>query len=453
MQSICEDEPLQLKEDTRAYSDVDPPPCLVRGVLFSKSIRSGFCALHLALEREDGEEDDMEDVFLIRIQFPVEDSVPFRSHCRRFYKLGDMIRIRKDSSNVSQIVAPDYSKDGLSCRVIATPSSLKDMNTIVAVEKSQYWIMKKCQKWQQKYCSYRGPWVPGTSNLQDNSCADVATKPPFWLDRPTHSEASPSHGGGLEKREQAKYIARFMVHMIMNKLYEEEPTSFDDTSLTVDPALWATTDPASADGELLLKTIQFLNRSSAVIDVAGGSGHVSMQLGLLGVHSTVIDPREAVGKLPGRDRKIWNRALNMTKNSNQLEHVKYCQPVNFNVWRGWFGPPLDGVDKNFRHPDEEELQSCDIDNELFTGCSALVALHPDEATEAIVSMAVKARKPFVAVPCCVFFRLFPNRRKPGTTALVSTHLDLLDYLAAKDENIKRTSLPFQGANTILWSTF
>ena len=36
-------------------------------------------------------------------------------------------------------------------------------------------------------------------------------------------------------------------------------------------------------------------------------------------------------------------------------------------------------------------------------CSAaLVALHPDEATEAVVDAALALRKPFLVVPCCAF---------------------------------------------------
>jgi hypothetical protein len=32
--------------------------------------------------------------------------------------------------------------------------------------------------------------------------------------------------------------------------------------------------------------------------------------------------------------------------------------------------------------------------------AALVALHPDEATEAVVDAALALRKPFLVVPCC-----------------------------------------------------
>ena len=49
---------------------------------------------------------------------------------------------------------------------------------------------------------------------------------------------------------------------------------------------------------------------------------------------------------------------------------------------------------------------------LLRGCAAIVALHPDEATDAVVDWAVRHRRPFAVVPCCVFSRLFPHRRIP-----------------------------------------
>jgi hypothetical protein len=69
-------------------------------------------------------------------------------------------------------------------------------------------------------------------------------------------------------------------------------------------------------------------------------------------------------------------------------------------------------------------------------------------------MAVQKRKPFVIVPCCVFARLFPKRRNPNHPENpANTYDDLLDYLAAKHKDIRRTELPFEGANIALWASF
>ena len=39
---------------------------------------------------------------------------------------------------------------------------------------------------------------------------------------------------------------------------------------------------------------------------------------------------------------------------------------------------------------------------LLHRCSAIVGLHPDQATEAIVDVALATRTPFAVLPCCLF---------------------------------------------------
>ena len=40
----------------------------------------------------------------------------------------------------------------------------------------------------------------------------------------------------------------------------------------------------------------------------------------------------------------------------------------------------------------------------------IIGMHPDQATESIVNMAIKYQKPFAVVPCCVFSQENPHRR-------------------------------------------
>lgn len=87
--------------------------------------------------------------------------------------------------------------------------------------------------------------------------------------------------------------------------------------------------------------------------------------------------------------------------------------------------------------------------ELLAGCSALVGLHPDQATEAIVDVALHLRKPFAVVPCCVYPRLFPGRRL-GTGQGVTTYHGFQRYLRAKDNRIRIARLPFAGRNKVLY---
>jgi hypothetical protein len=71
---------------------------------------------------------------------------------------------------------------------------------------------------------------------------------------------------------------------------------------------------------------------SPIVDAAGGAGHVSLALAIRGVHSTVVDPRRTVGKLPGRDRK----------------ELKKSKLVPFSTYRAWFGLRPQDVDSFFR---------------------------------------------------------------------------------------------------------
>ena len=80
-------------------------------------------------------------------------------------------------------------------------------------------------------------------------------------------------------------------------------------------------------------------------------------------------------------------------------------------------------------------------------------MHPDEATEPIVDMALAHGKPFAVVPCCVFAREAAragrDRRTPAGEP-VATYEQLLDYLAAKDAGIRRAFLGFKGRNAVLF---
>ena len=330
-----------------------------------------------------------------------------------------------------------------------------------------------------------------------------------------------------------------------------------------------------------------LTDGAGVVDVAGGSGHLSLALALKGVQSTVIDPRSRAGNLSKRDRR-------------RLRKTPGAAP--FHVLRAWFGGRPQGADTAFeggadsesipavgeiaypgsgpdtttaaqaayrealirllakqlsivakqdvsfktdfaKQPTQSRLckktkegdgggdvgdvggdvgdggGSCgakdgdsgngggsgsgedgtsmnggvdecvsggkggaknihsggisgisgiggsgviDCDNGLpgsvlMASCSAVVALHPDEATDAVVDWAVKYRKPFAVVPCCVFARLFPDRRLWGSAGKclgpVTNREELIEYLMAKDPCIRKTTLAFDGANTCVWATF
>ena len=96
--------------------------------------------------------------------------------------------------------------------------------------------------------------------------------------------------------------------------------------------------------------------------------------------------------------------------------------------------------------DDETLR---LHIELFTDCSLLVGMHPDEATEAIVDIALALGKPFAIVPCCVMSRVFPNRQcRDGT--LVDRYETFVRYLSEKHPSVQSAFLPFAGRNQVLY---
>lgn len=408
----------------------------LQGVLFSKSIRSYYFILHVACQEIKSNQDQH---VVVRIQVANDAKASdLRSWCRTSFKLGDWIQIRGFWKN-----DPHCESEFNRSRFTVDLASVEEANEQIQVKEIHKWNMQNCQRWQQKYCS---------SNNQNNSHPTLSgekRKLQYEIDNSETATTTFRHGGGggggMGKRKQAELVANFLINMIANKLNEKTCGNHINSSGWVKPLENITT---------LLQAMTFLNAGSGVIDAAGGSGHVSMALGLLGVISTVVDPRESVGKLPGRDRKIWNRALRTNIIQTTCEGgIPLCQP--FHAFRAWFVSKPDGINESFRNADAAaDVPVCDETHDLLTQCGAIVALHPDEATDAIVDMAVKQRKPFVVVPCCVFARLFPKRRHPNNKDCpVSTYDDLLDFLAAKHIDIQRTKLPFDGANIALWATF
>ena len=70
-------------------------------------------------------------------------------------------------------------------------------------------------------------------------------------------------------------------------------------------------------------------------------------------------------------------------------------------WKGWFTNDFGTIDQNEKH--------------LLEECTAIVGMHPDQATDAIIHVAMKHDKPWMICPCCVFpntfVRKFRRRRR------------------------------------------
>uniref|UniRef100_A0A7S4A9G0 Methyltransferase domain-containing protein n=1 Tax=Pseudo-nitzschia australis TaxID=44445 RepID=A0A7S4A9G0_9STRA len=530
------------------------PSGIISGILFSRSVRSSFASFTVAPippstsstttnpSAIENEQSQGESPLLVRLQF-MDNVQELRSFCRKQYKIGDQIDFlhadsgRWEPSSSSAIDTKNRSLNtknknqdtvkqswSQQPRLIIDLSSISEAQRFILLRESRIWNMKQCQRYQLRYIpkSKRQKQQQQEPKLQKNGKnhkRNNGSDPKLGGDTASSSLNSHDdndrndnhHGGGKEKRLQAQELISFFIGVIRSKVVAPPQQLGRNSENKIAPMQRHEIEQSVRD---------WFNRGDGVLDVAGGCGHVSMALGMNGITSTVVDARSTVGKLPGRDRKIWKRSL-LNKPvrrrkqqqvpsgealiQNPLVAFEYCQPVvaaaivvPFKSQQAWFGSKPDGYDASFRHPDEENIpamvataiQNNDTDDHtkhyhsgnrnasnhldcdavstqrnedsmpqssspltiLHRQVSALVALHPDEATGEIVQQAVKHRIPFIVVPCCVFARLFPFR-KTNDGRSVSSYEDLLNFLQEQDPSIQRTKLSFGGKNYALWSVF
>jgi len=116
--------------------------------------------------------------------------------------------------------------------------------------------------------------------------------------------------------------------------------------------------------------------------------------------------------------------------------------VTFNQVRGFFGPEL--------------WRSTWWAAQNLENCTCIIGQHPDEATELIVDYALASDRPFAVMPCCVFPRRFPWRRRrlpDGSEAAVVVYAELVDYLLQKAgaRGAGEVTLAFDGCNRVVWA--
>lgn len=183
-----------------------------------------------------------------------------------------------------------------------------------------------------------------------------------------------------------------------------------------------------------------------ILDVAGGKGEVSARLAMCHRRSVVmVDPRPAdivhcfeslvLPKIP----KKWREKLESQsrQDDNFIERT---------------------IERRFRQLvttfEESTLEESVELREAVEQASLIVGLHADGATEAIVDAAMRYRKPFVVVPCCVFPNFFRQRevfeKDTNKMVPVRSHDQFCDYLLAKDDRFRLEVLPFEGRNIAIW---
>eukprot|EP00927_Polykrikos_kofoidii_P073989 TRINITY_DN69996_c0_g1_i1.p1 TRINITY_DN69996_c0_g1~~TRINITY_DN69996_c0_g1_i1.p1 ORF type:complete len:475 (+),score=72.02 TRINITY_DN69996_c0_g1_i1:79-1503(+) len=88
---------------------------------------------------------------------------------------------------------------------------------------------------------------------------------------------------------------------------------------------------------------------------------------------------------------------------------------------------------------------------LVRDCSAVVGMHPDQATGHIVEYAIRFGKAFAVVPCCVYASAFPKRQLADGSPVRSRD-QLIQYLVGLHASVRTRKLDFDGQNVVVyWS--
>jgi len=159
-----------------------------------------------------------------------------------------------------------------------------------------------------------------------------------------------------------------------------------------------------------------------LLDVGGSKGHNCIQIleqsGCTSLQTTVIDPIAKESNLTERQR------CRITEMECKLPKF-FCK----------------AFDANFVNSKEGFS--------LMHRCSCLIGLHPDQATGSILQEAIRFKKPFAVVPCCVFAGQFYMRRtKSGVK--VTNMSSFLTWLLELHPNIQMDELALSGRNKVLY---
>lgn len=205
-----------------------------------------------------------------------------------------------------------------------------------------------------------------------------------------------------------------------------------------------------------------------ILDVAGGAGQLAFEFGVRrGINTTVIDPRPlrlASGQQrtleyhretglrllpPGRDVSLPAFAYGhhfceiSSNNGTTRTPPNETTSLSDRTWLVGGGARVRHLSKWF-----------DMDfgeSDIWRESSLVLGMHPDEATEDLVDLALAHDKPFAVVPCCVFWTRDPQRTT-STGKAVRNWEQFCEYLAAKDDQrIKVATLPIPGRNVVLYS--
>jgi hypothetical protein len=185
-----------------------------------------------------------------------------------------------------------------------------------------------------------------------------------------------------------------------------------------------------------------------VLDIAGGKGELSIRLSLChSIQTILIDPRN-------EDLvQCFDKVIYKSLPKKWQQRITAHRLVHENFIADQLQQRTLQIQESFSI---DRVETCPQLGWAVEHAVLLIGLHADGATEDIVDVALKYRKPFVVVPCCVF----PNFTAPrwlqtvGPSGIqkvpVRNHAQFCDYLLQKDSHFQKTTLGFEGRNIAVW---
>ncbi len=308
---------------------------------------------------------------------------------------------------------------------------------------------------------------------------------------------------GARNQHRHKLMVKWIAHKFPDSFKEAKDATVDmDNSSSPDKEDEGDNDCTCNDGHGHGHGHGNKKQQQHILDVAGGKGELSARLSLCHtLHVRMVDPRPAnvlqvfqktvFRSLP----KKWQQRIS-SQHPSKIESALHRR---FQQLEQCF--PSDGRAEDVMG----QLNNDRGLKEAVENASLLIGMHADGATEAIVDVALRYRKPFVVVPCCVFPNFFKHRFVPSRVDLnfdfdddgvdddtyttstsnnneskenetevridtvaqteteteikiqtdihmmpVRSHTQFCQYLALKDSHFVVERLPFEGRNVAIW---
>lgn len=261
------------------------------------------------------------------------------------------------------------------------------------------------------------------------------------------SESELNHGGKQAKAKRAKIFASW----ILETFFGIQMSAESMMGNVQHDRLNNFCQPCESDHT---PAVQRIPPQMHVFDVAGGKGHLSLELILYQTQAvapvisrcTIVDPMVRKSDAKKRQAKLRKAEFRLRKQNRDgvvgtIDHIAT-----------YF------TKESFTEIYNQTIQNTDltVESRPLTTTTLLLGLHPDECTEDILDAALEHNLSVAIIPCCLFTSLFPPRKIKRSSDGVDEEVpvtgydDFIQYLLDKDVSLQLHTLPFEGKNKVIY---